>query len=310
MKPVYIGVDVGKDSLDVFIPDKPSAKYPNEKAGIRRLCSALARLGVPIQVIVEPTGGYERKLATALWDAELPVSIINPRQVRDFARSRGLLAKTDKLDARVLSEYGQVNTPEPTPRPSAQQIELEELVDRLKQLDTMRTSELNRLEKGIANAEVEKDVREMLQQIKERIKKLRKQICGQIKNDPDMKAKYKRMQEIKGVGEITAASMLAYVPELGSMDRREVAALVGLAPMNYDSGHMRGQRHIRGGRAKARRALYMAAMCMCQHNKICKEKYQRMLERGKKGKLAIVAIMRHLIILINSALKNPDLVLN
>lgn len=310
MKPIYLGVDVSKERLDVFTPNKPTASYPNDKTGIARLVKALTHLEGQANVICEPTGGYERELANAMWTKGITISLVNPRQIRDFARSRGLLAKTDKLDARILSDYGRVNEPAPTPRPSAACVELEELVDRLSQLNAMRTAEHNRLEKGIESAIVKKSVRGMLKLLDARIEQLKTQIKEQIDSNADLKAKSKRMQEVKGVGPITSASMLAYMPELGTLGRNQVAALTGLAPMNCDSGKMRGQRHIRGGRAKARKALYMASLNMCMLNDICKAKYARLIERGKSKKLAITAIMRHLIVLLNSALKNPDLVLN
>jgi transposase len=263
-----------------------------------------------VQLVVEPTGGYERELLNALWEGDIVVSLVNPRQVRDFARSRGLLAKTDRLDAQVLGEYGRVNEPEGTPRPRAASVELEELVDRLGQLNAMRTEEHNRLEKGMASKAVEKSVREMLMLLDTRIARLKEQIQEHIDNDPELKGKSERMQQIKGVGPITSASMLAYMPELGTLGRGQAAALAGLAPINCDSGQIRGQRHIRGGRAKARKALYMAAVNMCVFNHICRAKYQRLVDRGKSKKLAITAIMRHLIVLLNSALKHPDLCLN
>lgn len=310
MKPVYLGVDVCKERLDVFTPDKPSAAYSNNKTGIARLLKALTNLEGQVKVICEPTGGYERALASAMWTKGISISLVNPRQIRDFARSRGLLAKTDKLDARILSDYGRVNEPTPTPGPNAVCVELEELVDRLSQLNAMRTEERNRLEKGIESAIVENSVRGLLKLLDARIEKLKTQIEKWIDSNADLKAKSKRMQEVKGVGPITSASMLAYMPELGTLGRNQAAALAGLAPMNCDSGKMRGQRHIRGGRAKARKALYMAALNMCMFNGICKAKYERLIERGKPKKLAITAIMRHLIVLLNCALKNPKLALN
>lgn len=309
MKPIYVGVDISKERLDVFIPGKPHAGYPNDKAGIARLLKVLAKLG-QTHLICEATGGYERALTSALWDAGLTVSLVNPRQVRDFARSRGMLAKTDKLDARVLSDYGRVNEPKETAAPNAARVELTELMDRLGQLNQMRTQERNRLEKGSPSAAVRKSIAEMLRLLEARIGKLKTEIDAHIARDASLHAKAERMKEVKGVGEVTAASMLAYMPELGTLERNQAAALAGLAPINCDSGHMRGQRHIHGGRAKARKALYMAALNMSRFNKICRAKYQRLIERGKPAKLALTAIMRHLVVLLNSALKYPKLALN
>ncbi len=261
-------------------------------------------------MVCEATGGYELILTNALWKEGISVSVVNPRQVRDFARSRGLLAKTDKLDARVLSDYGRVNEPEATPAPNAARVELTELMDRLGQLNQMRTQERNRLEKGSPSAAVRRSMEEMLRLLEARIGKLKTEIDALIAADQTLHAKAERMKEVKGVGEVTAASMLAYMPELGALERNQAAALAGLAPINCDSGHMRGQRHIHGGRAKARKALYMAALSMSRFNQICRAKYQRLIERGKPAKLALTAIMRHLVVLLNSALKYPKLALN
>ena len=310
MKPIYIGVDISKARLDVHEPGKAHAAYPNDKAGIARLVKALTSLGGQAHVICEPTGGYERPLADALWKAGIAVSLVNPRQVRDFARSRGLLAKTDKLDAKVLSDYGATNKPAATAQPSAASEELTELVDRLGQLNATRTQERNRLEKNPQSKTVKKDEQSLLRDLEKHIAAIQKEIAALIARNDHLCSKAERMKEIKGVGEVTAASMLAYMPELGTLSRNQAAALAGLAPINCDSGKMHGQRHIHGGRAKARKALYMAAVNMCVFNHICRAKYQRLVERGKSKKLAITAIMRHLIVLLNSAIKNPDLCLN
>jgi len=310
MKPIYIGVDISKERLDVHEPGKAHTAYANDKAGITRLVKALTNLGGQAYVICEPTGGYERMLANALWKAGIAVSLVNPRQIRDFARSRGLLAKTDKLDAKTLSDYGETNAPVATPKPDPSSEELTELVDRLGQLNTARTQERNRLEKNPQSKTVKKDEQGMLRDLEKRIAAIKAEIEALIDRNARLHAKAERMKEIKGVGEMTAASMLAYMPELGTLGRNQAAALAGLAPINCDSGKMHGQRHIHGGRAKARKALYMAAVNMSVFNRICHTKYQRLVDRGKSKKLALTAIMRHLIVLLNSALKNPDLCLN
>lgn len=310
MKPIYIGVDISKERLDVHEPGKAHAAYPNDKAGIVRLVKARTNLGGETHVICEPTGGYERPLTNALWKAGIAVSLVNPRQIRDFAHSRGLLAKTDDLDAKTLSDYGETNTPVATPKPDPASEELTELVDRLGQLNATRTQERNRLEKNPQSKTVKKDEQSMLRDLEKHIAAIKKEIAALIARDAQLHAKAERMKEIKGVGEVTAASMLAYMPELGTLGRNQAAALAGLAPINCDSGRWHGQRHIRGGRAKARKALYMASVNMCVFNHICHAKYQRLVERGKSKKLAITAIMRHLIVLLNSALKHPTLALN
>ena len=309
MKPAYVGIDIGKERLDVFIPDQGASAYTNDKHGIRLLIKALTILDGPIHVICEPTAGYERKLTTALWEASLPLSIANTYRVRSFARSRGRLAKTDKLDAHLLSEYGSVNEPKTSIKPDAKQLLMEQLMDRLDQLDHMRTQELNRLHQCEPKDVVYKSLKAVLRAIETQIEKLRQQVKATIEDDPQLKAKSDKMQTTTGVGEQTAAKMLAYMPELGSLSRQQAAALAGLAPMNWDSGYMKGQRHIRAGRAKVRKALYMAAVCMSTYNTRAKAVYDRLVSRGKLKKVALVAVMRRLIIHLNSLLKPPSLAL-
>ncbi len=309
MKPAYIGIDIGKDRLDVFIPDHGASAYSNDRHGIRSLVKALTILEGPIHVICEPTAGYERKLTAALWEASLPLTIANTYRVRSFARSRGHLAKTDKLDAQVLSDYGRVNEPRASKAPDAKQLLMEQLMDRLDQLDHMRTQELNRLHQCDPRDVVYKSLKAVLRTIETQIEKLRQQVKETIEDDPQLKAKADKMQTVTGVGAQTTAKMLAYMPELGSLSRQQAAALAGLAPMNWDSGSMKGQRHIRAGRAKVRKALYMAAVCMSTYNIHAKAVYDRLVLKGKAKKVALVAVMRHLIIHLNSLLKPPSLAL-
>jgi transposase len=309
MKPAYIGIDIGKDRLDVFIPDQGASAYTNDKHGIRSLIKALTILEGPIHVICEPTAGYERKLVTALWDVSLPLTLANTYRVRSFARSQGHLAKTDKLDARMLSEYGRVNEPKASIKPDAKQLLMERLMDRLDQLEHVRTQELNRLHQCEPQDIVYKSLKAMLRTIETQIEKLRQLVKDTIEEDPQLKGKADKMKTTKGVGEQTAAKMLAYMPELGSLSRQQAAALAGLAPMNWDSGYMKGQRHIRAGRAKVRKALYMAAVCMSTYNVHAKAVYDRLVLKGKAKKVALVAVMRHLIIHLNSLLKPPSLAL-
>jgi transposase len=309
MKPVYVGIDVGKERLDVFIPDHGASAYHNDKHGIRSLIKALTLLEGPIHVICEPTAGYERKLATSLWDAPIPLTIANTYRVRSFARSRGRLAKTDKLDARLLSDFGRVNEPNASTKPDAKQLLMEQLMDRLDQLDHMRTQELNRLHRFDPQDVVYKSLKAVLRAIETQIEKLRQQVKDTIEDDEQLKTKADKMQTTKGVGEQTAAKMLAYMPELGSMSRQQAAALAGLAPMNWDSGSMKGQRHIRAGRSKVRKALYMAAVCMSTYNPKAKALYDRLVLKGKAKKVALVAVMRQLIVHLNFLLKPPLLAL-
>jgi len=309
MKPAYVGIDIGKERLDVFIPDHGASAYHNDRQGIRSLVKALTILEGPLHVICEPTAGYERMLTAALWEASIPLTIANSYRVRSFARSRGHLAKTDKLDARMLSEYGSVNEPKASTKPDAGQQLVERLMDRLAQLDHMRTQELNRLHQIDPGDVVYRSLKAVLRTIETQIEKLRRQVKETIEDDPQLKSRSDKMQTVIGVGEQTAARMLAYMPELGSLSRQQAAALAGLAPVNWDSGSMKGQRHIRAGRAKVRKALYMAAVCMSTYNPHAKTVYDRLVLKGKAKKVALVAVMRHLILHLNSLLKPPSLAL-
>jgi transposase len=277
----YIGIDISKERLDVCIPDCKASSYPNKPGDIQRLVKAIQAAGSAVHVIMEPTGGYERKLAHALWDAGIALSLANPRQVRNFARSCGQLAKTDTIDALILSRFGYVNQPQPTRAPSPEQEQLAHLVTRRNQLLVMQ-NQIDELKMLIANL---------------------------IDNNAQMKTKAARMKELKYVGDVTVSTLLAFMPELGTLTDREAAALTGVAPMNRDSGGMRGHRFITAGRGKVRKVLYMIAMGLSAHNAIMKARYDRLKAKGKPTKVAFVAIVRHLIILINRMIKNPDFVL-
>jgi transposase len=305
MNKTYIGVDVSKDTLEVFIPGHKPSQYTNNKAGTGSLLKALQRLDGAVHVVCESTGGYERALAMTMWTQGMAISIVNPRQIHDFARSRGQLAKTDGIDARIISEYGRTNEPSATPMPGKTQMELIALLDHRSQLIDMCTEQNNQRE--YASDELILRQMDLLDEmINKQIKELNALIIKKINADPEMKRKAERMMQVKGVAEVTAASMIAYMPELGTMNRNQVAALAGLAPMNHDSGKMRGKRSISGGRTKVRRALFMAAVCHRRDDKTAKEQYLKLRERGKSYKCAMTAMMRHLIILLNIMLKNPD----
>ena len=304
----YIGIDISKERLDVCIPDCKASSYPNKPGDIQRLVKAIQAVGSAVHVIMEPTGGYERELAHALWAVGIPLTLANPRQVRNFARSCGQLAKTDKIDAYILSEFGYVNQPQPSQAPSPEQEQLAHLVTRRNQLLVMQNQEENHVENETDKA-VLKQSRQLLNLIKKQIDELKEMIANLIENNAPMKAKAARMKEIKYVGEVTVSTLLAFMPELGTLTDRQAGALTGVAPINRDSGGMRGHRFITAGRGKVRRVLYMVAMGLSKHNAFMKARYDRMKANGKPTKVAFVAIMRHLIILINRMIKNPDFVL-
>lgn len=308
MDKVYIGIDVSKESLEVFIPGRKTASHPNTEAGLARLVKTLHQTG-NAHVICEATGGYERALARALWQAGLPVSIVNPRQTHDYARSLGILAKTDSIDAQCLARFGKANEPEPTPQPSAEERDLAETLDwRTHLLDT-KSRLRNRLE-HLENPQLRKQAQAFIDALEAQIEQLEKQIKSKVSTNETMKAKAERMKEVSGVSDLTAAGLLAYLPELGALNRREAAALAGLAPLNNDSGKMRGKRFIRGGRHKVRKLLYMAAMVHSRFDPIAHARCKALRDRGKPWKVVITALMRHLLILLNQMLKYPKFALN
>jgi transposase len=257
---------------------------------------------------MEATGGYERALVAALHAAGIPLTVFNPRQMRDFARAKGLYAKTDRLDASVLTLYGQCFKPDPDPVPTPAQSELGELVDRRNQLQQWKIAELNRMEHH-RSTRVCGQARRMLKRIEKEIEQLDLWIAQTVAADEDLATKSQKMQQVCGVGRTVAATMLADLPELGTLNRRQTAALAGVAPFNHDSGPFRGQRSIRGGRSTARSALYMASLSAIVHNPILKTFYQKLRSRNKPAKVALTAVMRKIVVLLNHLLKNPHFTL-
>jgi transposase len=254
-------------------------------------------------VVCEATGPYHKAFVAALHQAGVVVSVVNPRLPRDFARSRGQLAKTDKIDALVLADYGQRMQPAPTPRPEAHLTLLDDLVTRRAQLVEDRAREKNRLQQTTC-AEALASLKLHLRHLDGQIKKLLERIAEVVESTPVLRAKVARLVEVQGVGTLTASALLAAMPELGTLSKNQVAALAGLAPFNRDSGAFRGTRSIRGGRSAVRLALYMAALSGSRCNPILKAVYQRLRAAGKAHKVALVAVMRKLLIHLNSLLKS------
>lgn len=300
---VYVGMDVAKATLDLYV-SASSRQFANTLRGHSSLLRWLHGLGL-VHVVCEATGGYERAVVTALQAAGLSVSVVNARQVRDFARATGRLAKTDRLDAAVLAAYGACVHPPPTPAPTEVDAELAELVTRRQQVLAARIAEHNRLE-HVRHRALRQQIKRHLVQLDRQLKQLADWIGNLIHTEPALAQKVARLSSVVGVGELTAVVLLALVPELGTLNRREAAALVGVAPFNRDSGPRRGKRLIVGGRAGARRALYMAALVAAFRNPRLRVFYQRLVGAGKPAKVALVAVMRKLIILLNQLLKNPQ----
>jgi transposase len=301
---VYVGVDVAKAHLQVAAGEQ-NAGYANTAEGHRRLLGWLRSLG-NVAVVLEATGGYERALVEALQAGGIVVSVVNPRQVRDFARAQGRLAKTDKIDARVLVDYARALHPKPTVAQSPGQRRLTEWVRTRSQLIASRVIQENQLE-HVVDPVARRCLVEMVRAFDVRIERLEKAIAALVEGDPVLAARERQLTRVRGVGAITAAMLLAELPELGSLSKTEAAALAGLAPRNRDSGQFRGQRRIGGGRHAVRTGLWMPTLVAIRHNPVLKAFYQRLRANGKPAKVALTACARKLLIYLNSLLKNPPL---
>jgi transposase len=299
---VEVGVDVAKADLQVATSTQ-NVGYANTPQGHRQFIAWLGSLGT-VAVVLEATGGYERVLVEALQAAAIPVSVVNPRQVRDFARAQGRLAKTDKIDARVLVAYAAALRPKPTAALTPGQKRLTELVRTRSQLIVSRGIAQNQLE-HLVDPLARRCLLEMVRAFDTRIQRLEKAIAELIAHHPLLRAKVQKLVQVQGVGPTTAAMLLAEMPELGSLSKTQVAALAGLAPRNRDSGQFRGQRHIGGGRQAVRTGLWMPTLVAVQHNPILKALYQRLRSKGKPAKVALTACARKLLIYLNRLLKNP-----
>jgi transposase len=303
-QPVYVGADVSKPSIDLYSAGVavPSS-IENASAGYRLLLKSLRRSAQPVHVICESTSVYHQPLVAALQKAGHRVSVVNPRQARDFARSRNWLAKTDALDARVLAEFGRCVQPAPTLPLEPEFIRLQQLVTRRGQLVADRAAERTRESEQQTCADVRASLRRHLRQLDAEIDKLDGLLNQLVAATPSLRTRVEILVAVQGVGPLTAMAVLAGLPELGACSQNEVTALAGLAPFNRDSGAYRGTRSIRGGRSEVRRALFMAALCATRVNPILKPLYQRLRAAGKAHKVALVAVMRHLLIHLNTLLK-------
>lgn len=303
--PAYAGVDIGKATLDLSLAGQPPCQHSNDKAGIAALIKSLKKTSQPIQVICEPSGGYERDLLEALWAADLAVSLVHAARVRAFAQAQGLLAKTDPIDAVVLREFGELLHPKTVAAPSAERDRLAAFVQRREQLVNILSMEEQR-QTQTRDAVVRKMGERLLRELRKQIEQMDALIAEQIGADATLKAQSERLQQVKCIGPVTASTLLAELPELGLLSRNESGALAGVAPYNRDSGKHHGRRTIRGGRVRVRRVLYMAAVVATRFNPILKAFYDRLIKAGKPKKLALTAVMRKLVVLLNHLLKNPQ----
>jgi transposase len=307
--PLFAGVDVSKDRLDVCLRwSEPESHHKEEvffvaydDNGIDALLSRL--LGErTVLVIVEATGGFERTVVGALAAAGLPVVVINPRQVRDFARATGTLAKTDRIDASILARFAEAVRPAPKPLPDGEIRALQAIVARRRQLLGMIAAENNRLSQ--APKAVGKRIKAHIRWLEKELSRTERDLETAIESSPVLGENEALLRSVPGVGPVLASTLLAGVPELGTLTHKRVAALVGVAPLNRDSGTLRGHRSVWGGRADVRAALYMGALVAARRNPVVKEFYERLLAAGKPKKVALVACMRKLLSILNAVLKH------
>lgn len=301
---VYLGVDIAKSHLDAAIGSE-NRRFSNDSVGHRELIRWVKQTRAPIQVICESSGGYERRFVQAVAQAGIKISLVQANRVRQFARAAGILAKTDRIDAAMLCGFGRVMRPQTVTSATLEQEHLRELEGQRRHLTHLLVMEQNRGAR-VSDAFVVRLNRSLVNQIKKQIERLDLLIKEHIEQSPRLSAKAEKLTSIKGIGLRTAALLLAQMPELGQLNRREVAALVGVAPFNRDSGKLRGKRTIYGGRRFVRHGLYMAALVAARHNPILRNFYQRLRAAGNPAKLALTATLRKLLIALNSTLK-PDL---
>jgi transposase len=303
----YIGADVAKLSVAFQLLDQ-SWSLANTAQDHAVLIARLRSLTGPAHVVCEATGGYERALVCALHQAGIAVTVLNPRQARDFARACGHLAKTDGIDAQVLAEYGAKLHPQAEPVPAPGEEAFAEMVQARRDLVGLLTAEAGRRDHTTLPA-LRKLAEARQRQLEKQLAKLDVLLDAHVAANTKLAAKAERLSAVAGVGRVTVLTVLALMPELGTIEDPKAAALAGVAPINHDSGQYRGQRHIAGGRSAVRRVLYMAALSASQHNPILGAIYQRHRKNGKPHKVALTALMRKLIVLLNRLLRNPDFVL-
>jgi len=283
------------------LPQGDAFTYQNDANSIEKLVRRLRKVA-PKVIVMEASGGFEIPLAAELGAANLPLAIVNPRQVRDFARGIGKLAKTDAIDAYVLANFAQTNKIEPRPLPSEEEQLIKDLVRRRQQLISLRATEKNRLHR-VRSKPVRESILVVIQTLDEQIRNIDHDLDNILRSSPLWREKEDLLKSFSGVGPVTARTLLALLPELGKANRQQIAALVGLAPLNRDSGKMRGTRMIAGGRTDVRNALYMAAVSASKHNSTIKAFYERLRQAGKPAKVALTACMRRMLVILNAMIK-------
>ena len=296
----FVGIDVSKDELQVAI-GQHQLTVANTAAGIAELVGRLRR-SQPKRIVLEATGGLEVPTVAALAEAHLPVVVVNPRQVRDFAKATGKLAKTDRIDATVLAQFAEAVQPEVRPVSDACSLQLRQLLKRRQQVVQMMTAERNRLER--AHPVVAERIRAHIRWLRRQLDDLDKELRQTLRSSPVWRQKDKWLRSVPGVGPVLSSCLLIDLPELGELNRKKIAALVGVAPLNRDSGRFRGRRAVWGGRAQVRSVLYMGTLVATRHNPVIKGFYRHLLAAGKARKVALTACMRKLLTILNAMVKN------
>lgn len=301
---LVVGIDISKNFLDVFVSGSATLqRYANDAPGRAQLATDMLAL-VPHLIVAEATGGLERLLIAELAAQKLPLVLVNPRQVRDFAKASGQLAKTDALDARVLAAFGIAIRPAIRPLPDEQALELADLVGRRRQLVDMMVAEKLRLQQAVGKT-LRRDIKLHIQWLEKRLRASDAGLNDAIQKSEIWRAKDDLLAEVKGIGPVCRITLLALLPELGLLNRKQIAALVGVAPFNRDSGYYRGTRRVWGGRSEVRKVLYMATLSAIRsHNEVVYSFYRRLKEQGKPGKVAVVACMRKLLTILNAMLRD------
>lgn len=298
----YVGIDISKSWLDIGrLPEESSERLSHDEAGMVGLCESLLA-AKPTLIVMEATGGLETQLASRLAAAGLAVAVVNPRQVRDYAKACGRLAKTDRIDALVLAAFARAIRPQARPMKDDETLEFGDLLARRRQLIDMRVQEKLRLER--ASVVQRLSLKEHIAWLDERIKDIDTDLTHRLRTSNLWRDKDDLLAEVPGIGPVTRVTLMALLPELGQLDRREIAALAGLAPFNRDSGQHQGQRVIWGGRTHVRKALYMAAVSATRFNPVIRAFYQRLRANGKPAKVALTACMRKLLTILNAMVKN------
>ena len=300
---VYVGIDVAKASMDVAVHQSQQRwSFSNDDEGIGKAVCCLREVA-PALIVMEATGGIELPIAAALAAAGLPVAVVNPRQVRDFARATGKLAKTDAIDAQVIAHFAAALKPTPHPLPGAQAQEFDALLTRRRQVVEMLTAEKNRLSSAPSKA-VREHIKAHIGWLEQELANINSDLGRRVRQSPVWREKDALLRSVPGVGPVLSFTFLADLPELGALDRKQIAALVGVAPLNQDSGTMRGKRAIWGGRATVRATLYMSALAATRYNPVIRAFYRRLCAAGKAKKVALTACMRKLLTILNAIVKH------